>query len=85
MLRNAIEDLEGLRGLHARVAKSLDLSAHIEAAHHSANRAGLLASGSFLAALSALQVEQAPGSERVELLRYATSERFFQWWAAHRP
>ena len=81
VVQSAGVDLEALGRLHARVTKSLELGLLTAAAHHSINRAGLLACGTLAAALTALEAEQAPTLERVELLRFATSERFFQWWS----
>lgn len=67
---------ERLKQLYERVGRNLDLGAFSEAARHSANRAGLLVAGGVAPALSALRAKKALGSEMMELIRYAGSERY---------
>jgi tetratricopeptide (TPR) repeat protein len=67
---------ERLKQLYERVGRNLDLAALSEAARHSANRAGLIVAGGVAPALAALRAKKALGSEMMELVRFAGSERY---------
>jgi hypothetical protein len=58
--------------------RQMDLAALAEAARHSTNRAGLVACGSVGTALAVLRARRALEAEVVELVRFATSERYLQ-------
>ena len=64
--------------LYPRVSNELRYVALADAARDSANRAGLVACGAVGPALAALRSKKALEREMVELIRFATSERYFQ-------
>jgi hypothetical protein len=56
--------------------RSLDLGRLADAARHSANRAGLLVAGGIAPALTALRAKKALENELIELVRFASSDRY---------
>lgn len=69
---------ERLKALWPKVAKSLDLSALMEGARHSVNRAGLVVCGGIAPAIASLRAKKALPIEVTELVRFAASERYLQ-------
>lgn len=67
-----------LRQLVEAVGHKLSLSALLEGARHSANRAGLVVCGGVAPAVAALRAKRALPAEIVELVRFASSERYLQ-------
>lgn len=57
-------------------ASNLDLAKLAEGARHSANRAGLVVCGGVGPALAALRAKKALESELIEMVRFASSERY---------
>lgn len=80
LLREALpaRSQERLKALWPRVAKSLDLSALMEGARHSVNRAGLVVCGGIAPAIASLRAKKALPVEVTELVRFAASERYLQ-------
>ncbi len=69
---------ERLKVLWPKVAKTLDLSALMEGARHSVNRAGLVVCGGIAPAIASLRAKKALPVEVTELVRFAASERYLQ-------
>ncbi|MER2566779.1 MAG: tetratricopeptide repeat protein [Myxococcaceae bacterium] len=69
---------ERLKALWPKVAKTLDLSALMEGARHSVNRAGLVVCGGIAPAIASLRAKKALPIEVTELVRFAASERYLQ-------
>jgi hypothetical protein len=80
VIREALppRSLERLKTLWPRVVKSLDLSALMEGARHSVNRAGLVVCGGIAPAIASLRLKKALPVEVTELVRFAASERYLQ-------
>ncbi|MBL9037577.1 MAG: hypothetical protein JNG84_03580, partial [Archangium sp.] len=58
--------------------ESLDVAALAEGARHSANRAGLVVCGAVAPVVTALRSKKALPAELIELIRFASSERYLQ-------
>lgn len=80
IIREALpaRSLERLKVLWPKVVKSLDLSALMEGARHSVNRAGLVVCGGIAPAIASLRLKKALPVEVTELVRFAASERYLQ-------
>ncbi|MDP1918362.1 MAG: tetratricopeptide repeat protein [Myxococcales bacterium] len=80
IIREALppRSLERLKTLWPKVVKSLDLSALMEGARHSVNRAGLVVCGGIAPAIASLRLKKALPVEVTELVRFAASERYLQ-------
>lgn len=71
-------NLRRIRELRRQIADSLDIDALAQAARHSVNRAGLVVAGGVAPALRGLEAKRASEGERIELLRFAASERYLR-------
>lgn len=80
VIREALppRSLERLKALWPKVVKTLDLSALMEGARHSVNRAGLVVCGGIAPAIASLRLKKALPVEVTELVRFAASERYLQ-------
>lgn len=67
---------ERFKELLAGAGSAIDLGGLAEGARHSANRAGLVVCGGIGPALRALKAKKALESELVEMVRFASSERY---------
>jgi hypothetical protein len=67
---------ERFKELLSTAASNLDLAALAEGARHSANRAGLVVCGGIGPAIAALRAKRALESELIEMVRFASSERY---------
>jgi hypothetical protein len=67
---------ERVRALYRAIDSAFDVEAFVQGAADSANRAGLVVAGGVGPALSALQSLAASQREVVELIRFASSERY---------
>jgi cellulose synthase operon protein C len=80
VIRDALQprSYERLKTLWPRVAKSVDLSALMEGARHTVNRAGLVVCGGIAPAIASLRLKKALPGEVTELVRFAASEVYLQ-------
>lgn len=74
----APQDWDRVRALLTALGPRLDAGQLVEAARHTANRAGLIVCGAVSPALAALKAKKALPAEVVELVRFAASERCLQ-------
>lgn len=70
--------LEKLKALWPKASKTVDLSALMEGARHSVNRAGLVVCGGIAPVIASLRAKKALPVEVTELVRFAASERYLQ-------